>query len=229
MVVHMKANRAPAEQREQEMSSASMGRHLKGLYHFVRQQLAYLEATGDLVPGELTADDVVDTVLTRAYPQLPAAPSARQVRRVLLRLAREYLREEVTRLQSWRRRTPVRTEQHVPETPPLEYVSRLGEEILEFYQPDEDLKVEDVLPDYKAPTPEHVVEFEERLWCVDTALAGMPEEWREALLRRYVGGLSEAEVATAMGKPEPEVRKMLDQGRERLRQRLVESGCTFTE
>jgi hypothetical protein len=34
--------------------------------YFVRHQIAYLEAIGDLTTGELTPDDVVDEVLLRA-------------------------------------------------------------------------------------------------------------------------------------------------------------------
>jgi hypothetical protein len=35
--------------------------------YFVRHQIAYLEAIGNLTTGELTPDDVVDEVLLRAY------------------------------------------------------------------------------------------------------------------------------------------------------------------
>ena len=39
---------------------ALVSRHLKGLHHFVRHELRYLEAVGDLAPGTVTPDDVVD-------------------------------------------------------------------------------------------------------------------------------------------------------------------------
>jgi DNA-directed RNA polymerase specialized sigma24 family protein len=96
----------------------------------------------------------------------------------------------------------VRLEDDVPETPPEEHVSRLGEEILEFYEPDEDLKIEDVLADLEVATPEEETEARDLQWCVDAALAGLPDQWRELLLLRYVDGLTGAELATAAGKPE---------------------------
>jgi hypothetical protein len=93
-----------------------MGRHLSALYHFVRHQLAYLQATGDLLRDELSAEDDVDAVAARAYQEFPHAPSGRALRPALIRLAREQIDTEVARLVSWRAR-----------------------------EPDEDLKVEDVI------------------------------------------------------------------------------------
>jgi len=64
-----------------------------------------------------------------------------------VQLAREHLAAEVKRLRAWRQRTPARLETDIPDTPPTEWVSSLGDETLEFHEPDEDLKPEDVLAD----------------------------------------------------------------------------------
>jgi hypothetical protein len=53
-------------QRTRESFFPLMGRHLARLYHFVRHQLAYLEAVGDLPRGELTLEEIVDAVVVRA-------------------------------------------------------------------------------------------------------------------------------------------------------------------
>ena len=53
-----------------------------------------------------------------------------------------------------RQRTLAHIGDDVPETPPAEAVSTLGDEILDFYEPDEDLKLEDIIPDFDAPSPE---------------------------------------------------------------------------
>jgi len=47
-----------------------MGRHLSELYHVVRHELAYREAVGDLLPGEVAVEDVVDSALLSAYREL---------------------------------------------------------------------------------------------------------------------------------------------------------------
>jgi RNA polymerase sigma factor (sigma-70 family) len=206
---------------------ALVSQHLKSLYHVVRHELGYLQAVGDVLPSELTVDEVVDAVLLSAYREFVKDPRERKVKSWLLGLAREHLRAEVARLKAWRARTPVRTEQDFPDTPPTEWVSTLGDETLDFHELDEDLKVEDVIPDIDAPSPEEQAEIRELQWCVGTALAGMPAEWRRALLLRHVDGLAGVELAKALDRSEPETRRILEQARAYLRQKLVESGCRF--
>lgn len=213
--------------RSRALFLALVGRHLKSLYHFVRHRLGYLEAVGDVLPGELTADEIVDAVLLRAYREFVKDPRERQIKGWLLGLAREQLDAEVERLKAWRTRTPVRTEHDYPDTPPTEWVSTLGDETLDFHELDEDLKIEDVIPDIEAPTPGEQVETRELRWCVDTALAGMPAEWRRAVLLRHVEGLTGVELARALRRSELETRRILEQARAYLRQKLVESGCRF--
>jgi DNA-directed RNA polymerase specialized sigma24 family protein len=203
-----------------------IGQHLDSLYHVVRHELGYLKAMDDLPPDEPTPEDVVDAVLPRAYQEfLKDPPAGRKIKSRLIELAREHLHAEVERLKAWRRRTPVRLEANVPDTPPTEWVSTLGDETLDFHEPDEDLKVEDVIPDLEVPTPEEETETRELQSCVDVALAGMPRQWRRALLLRHVEGVSGANLAKAIGRPEPETERILAHASEYLRQRLVESGC----
>ena len=225
----MKIRTTSQGQRHRELFHASISRHLPRLYHFVRHQLAYLEAIGELLPGELTADDVVDAVVLEAYRAHLSEPSARKLAHRLVALAREHLGAEVARLKAWRGQTPVRTEDDVPETPPTEAVSTLGDEILDFYEPDEDLKVEDVLANLDVPTPEEVAEAGELQSCVDTALAAMPAQWRRALRLRYADGLRGAELAGALGLRPADVERVLGHAREYLREKLGESGCGVRE
>ena len=202
-----------------------MGRHLEDVYPLVRHLLAHAEAVGDLLPGELTPEDVVDAVILRAYREFVKVPPERSIRRWLVGMAREHVEAEVKRLRAWRARTPRRTEENVPDTPPAEWVSTLGDETLDFHEPDEDLKLEDVLPDLGVPTPEEEAESGELRGCVRAALATMPREWRQTLLQRYVEGLSGTELAKAIGRPELDTRRILEHARQYLRQRLLESGC----
>ena len=203
------------------------GQHLERLYEFVRHRLAYFESLGDLAPGELAAEDVVDAVLLRAYHEFVKEPAGREILSWLIELATERLRSEVKRLKSERNRK-VRIEEDIPETPPIEEVSTLGDEILDFYQPDEDLKLEDIFPDVEISTPEEMTAAkEELLRCVNASLAAMPKEWRRALRLRHAEGFTDAELADALHKAEPEIERILEYARQHLRQSLIESGCTF--
>jgi len=204
-----------------------IGRHLEYLSEFAGHQIAYFEAIGDLAPGELTADEVVDEVLLRAYREFDGNPGERRLRARLIELARETMAAAVRRSKAWRRRTPTRIETDIPDTPPSEWVTTLGDERLDFYEPDEDLKLEDIVPDLDMPTPEEEAETRELRGCVSAALKGLPREWRRAVLLRYVDGLAGARLAAALRKSAPETHRILDHARHYLRQRLIESGCRF--
>ena len=218
---------APGGPRSREMFFSLVGRYLDNLYHLVRHQLAYAQAVGDLRPGELDPEDVVDAILLRAYREFVRTPPTGTLRRWLFGLAREQVAAEIQRQKTWRESTPLRTEHDVPETPPEEAVSTLGDEILDFYEPDEDLKLEDVIADMFVMTPEEEAETRELRWCVDAALAGMPQAWRQAVRLRYVDGRDVTEIAKTLGVPEGETRRLLEHARQYLRQRLVESGCVL--
>jgi RNA polymerase sigma factor (sigma-70 family) len=221
-------NAVPLAQRRREDFFPLIGQHVKHVYHFVRHRLAYHEAVGDVPRGDLTPEDVVDAVVLRAYREFVKAPRRRKLRSWLIEIAREHLAAEVERLKWWRDLTPARTADDVPETPPTEAVSTLGDEILDFHEPDEDLKLEDVLPDLDVPAPDAVADLDELRSCVNAALAGLPEAWREVVRRRYADGLTGAALARAAGKPLREVQDTLEHTTAYLRRRLVEAGCAFT-
>ena len=201
--------------------------HLAQVSEFARHQIAYAEATGDLSPGELTPDEAVDEVLLRAYREFDGEWDERRLGERLVELARETIAAAAKRSGAWRRRTPARIETDIPDVPPSEWVTTLGEERLDFYEPDEDLKLEDVLPDLEIPTPEDVAATRELRDCIGAALKGLPREWRRAVLLRYVEGLHGARLAKALGKTPPEAHRLLDHARHDLRQRLLEAGCRF--
>lgn len=216
-----------SEQGNREAFFSLASQHLSRLFEFVRHQLAYAESVGDLVPRELTPEEVVDAVMLRAYKEFVKQPAGREVESWLTQLARQQIQTEIKRRQS-ERETMVHIEEDIPETPPTEEVSTLGEEIFEFYQPDEDLKLEDIFPEVDVSTPEEwAAAKEELLRCVNSALAGMPREWRRALHLRHVEGLTDEELAEALAKEEPEIERILEYARQHLRQKLTESGCTF--
>lgn len=70
---------------------------------------------------------------------------------------------------------------------------------------------------------------EELLRCVNTALAGMPIQWRRALRLRYAGGLTSAQLTEVLDEDVPGVERVLEYAREHLRQTLVAAGCTFID
>jgi RNA polymerase sigma factor (sigma-70 family) len=196
--------------------------HLRTLQTYMHHLLDHARAMGDLVPDDPSDEDAVDTVLVRAYEEFLKQPAPGNLRGWLKRLATDYVRGEINRRR--RGRMPS-LEDDIPETPPQEEVTTLGEEILYFYQPDEDWKLEDIVPDESAPTPEQQAEVNELRECVRSAMAEMPREWRQALLMRHEDGLTRAEVAKATGKAEAEAGAILERAQQWLRTRLTELRC----
>src|SRR4051794_8645524 len=173
-----------------------MNEHLSDLSEYVRHVLAATEAAGELTPDELTAEDVVDDVILRAYREFARKPEGQQVGNRLRQLAKEQIRSEIRR-RRWEREHLIHIQQDVPETSPAEEAAQLGDELLHFYQPHEDLRVEDVVQDPAAAMPGDDPDDEQRELrrCVDLALAELPRLWRRMLMLRYVKKLTCARVA----------------------------------
>ena len=218
-----KAEAFPAEERERELFSTLAESHLKNLYNFVRREIAYYLATGDLPPGEITAEDALDATLLEAYREFVKGPERREIKSWLIGLAVEKIEAEVKRSKA-ERAGGVHIEEDIPETPPTEEVSTLGDEIMDFYQPDEDQKLEDIIPDMTAPTPEQILESRELQRYINRTMATLPRVWRRAFALHYVEGMSVAEIARMTKHTESEVEQRLEYTREYLRQRLREAG-----
>ena len=217
---------APTHEAGRQHLMLMMNEHLSELYEYVRHALAARDAAGDLTPGELTTEDVLDDVILRAYREFARKPEEQQVGDWMRRLASERIRSE-TRRRRWEREHLIHIEQDVPETSPAEEAALLGDELLHFYQPHEDLKVEDVVQDPAAAVSGDDPEDEQRELrrCVDVALAELPRLWRRMLVLRHVKRLTSARVARALHLPEAEVSGTAVHALAFLRQRLLESGC----
>ena len=220
---NIRAEAVAAEERKRELFSALAERHLKQLYNFVRREIAYRQAAGDLPPGEVTAEDAVDSTLLQAYREFVKDPAEREIKSWLIGLAVDEVEAEVKRSKA-ERAGSVRIEEDIPETPRTEEVSTLGDEIMDFYQPDEDQKLEDIIPDLRAPTPEQILESRELQRYINRTLGALPRVWRRDFILHHVEGAPVAEIARMTKQTESEVEGNLEYAREYLRQRLREAG-----
>lgn len=72
-------------------------------------------------------------------------------------------------------------------------------------------------------TPSQSAGGHEASAAIQVALAGLKEEYREALALRYLEGLSVADAAACLGKTEPAVHKLCSRGLQALRESLGEA------
>ncbi len=197
--------------------------HLPELERYVHREVRLLEAAGEVAWRELDPRDVVDQVVARALERFPERPKALDLGSWLQTLAARTLRGELDRLRLLHRRA-VRIEEDIPETPPEEAVSDLGDEILDYYQPDEDLRMEDVLPALGIATPEEAERTVEMQKALFAALAALPASWREAFLLRSLEEVPAEDVAAVLERDPEEVEREAELARSFLVARLRSAG-----
>jgi RNA polymerase sigma factor (sigma-70 family) len=218
-----KTEPVPNPQRRRELFFSLIERHLEGLYSFTHREINYRIALGDVLPGEISADDALAAVVLRGAREFEKDFEQRNIPGWLIRLALEHVDAEVKKVQQ-ARETSLHAEEDVPETSPTEAVSTLGDEILDFYQPDEDLKLEDILPGPSVPTPEQILESRELQRYILGSLAKLPRALRLAFVLRYAEGLPIAEVVQVTGQSQSEVERNIERARGILLKRLVNAG-----
>ncbi len=193
---------------EQEMRRSFMNLvrpHLEELYHFIRRELAYHQALEDLSPADAGPDEILDSTLVRAYERFPQRPEHLELLPWLTSLALEVIGEEMEAHRVRERR--VATEEREPETP-MDVTDGIDTEIYEFYQPDEVIRLEDVIPNPESPIPEEAEALLERNLLVQEVLALLPRRWRQALVLVDVHEMQETEVAGILGCSQDELAEM---------------------
>ena len=91
--------------------------YLDRLKEFVRKVISFAEARGDLAPGQLTTDEVVDATLIDAYGDYLLNPTPGNIQAWLIRLATKQIANEIKQTQ-FEREHIAHIEEDVPETPP---------------------------------------------------------------------------------------------------------------
>jgi DNA-directed RNA polymerase specialized sigma24 family protein len=175
---------------------------LPELKRFVQRELVYLQARGDLAPQDPAVDDLVDVTLARACERLPHNARRLDLLQWLYQIAVMLLSDEVARRQTEEGRM-VSLEGRLPV-----YLREPREDddesLFEYWQPDEVLRLEDVIPAADA-TPEAEASANEMHRFAAALLADMPTSWRRALMLCRVEALPKNAAARVLGASEPEV------------------------
>jgi RNA polymerase sigma-70 factor (ECF subfamily) len=174
-------------------------RYLGQLYNFVRREIAYCMADGQLPRDGIAVEDVVDEVIVRAWREFSEETAPRAFRARLIHLALEQLATEIRRARE-----------------------EAGRVVL---GPADVVETEDeVLPLVDDLTPEQIAESREMGRFITRTLNSLPAEWRRVFVLHDIEDLPLTDVARITGLSRPAVRRALEQAREYLRQRLIETG-----
>ncbi len=208
-------------------ASGGIEKLLPRLEKAVRRELAYLRAEGDLPPDYPTVEDVIDEVVVAVKSDWSEGADADAVYLKLLKAMHEVLDREV-------RNSRVFGEMESLEGGPEpdaedQAEAMVQEEFNEFWQPDELLKLEDVVEDEESPEPEEVAEeteaeAEPRREVALIVMRDLPIQWRRALMLQEFDRLMAEQLAEIFGEEVGAVTAWLDAANHFLEARMREAG-----
>lgn len=212
-------NLKPEVKQEAEKSIAPLQPRLE---RYIKHELAYLRANGDLLPDYPRLADIRDEAIARLHLKWQDLKSSDEdTYRKLLRKVNIILNEEIeqTRISA----EQVSLDDTLPTDAEDQAESMVGEEIGEFYQPDEVLHIQDLIPDTHAQNPANGVDgYHDHFYRY---LSGLPIQWRRTVLLVHREGLTPEEVAEqVLSVPANEVEQMIDLADAYMYERMKDAG-----
>lgn len=201
--------------------------HVPRVSQYVQREIDYYLTTGELMPDLIRVDDVVDEVVMRALTEGRMRPTILPFHRWLITLAGEVLQRQVQQLQA-RRETSgdseERVEQKLSRVSPEQAGSAVEDEMYDWYQPDEKLRVEDVLPDPHTQSPEDIAVDRQLEQDLDRTIAFLPKPLRDVFVLYRIEGFTLDEVSIVTGRGREQVEEDLLAAQEFLREQLTQPG-----
>ncbi len=192
------------------------------LEHFIKHELAYLRANGDLLPDYPRLADIRDEAVARLHIDWKDLKGSDEtLYRKLLREVTQIINQEIEQ-------TRVTSEQlSLDDTLSPDAIDQaeamIEEDQGEFYQPDEVLHIQDLIPDTHARSPELNIDgYHDHFYRY---LGGLPIQWRRTVLLVHREGLSTEEVARHILSTTPEeVEQMIDLADAYMYERMKDAG-----
>lgn len=187
--------------------------NLPKLREFVDAELQVRVASGQFRDDQVTTEEVLDEVIVGA-------------------LSHEDGRAVLLSPESWFHRLAVHAIRHLiksnADTGDLsldasarsQNVTGSDENVLQYHQPDDSLNEGNVISDSSVRTPEQIFSDEEMVGQLDLILHGVKTQDREAFVLYTLEGFTVEEIARLAGRQPEQVRKSIQQARERVQQQL---------
>jgi DNA-directed RNA polymerase specialized sigma24 family protein len=196
---------------------------LPRLERIIKRELTYLQSQGDLPPDYPTVQDVLDEVITKVKCDWKQDTDSQTTFIELLRAMHKVLDDEVRNSRMFGE--AVSLEAMPPEDATDQAEEMVGEEINEFWQPDELLRYEDVIPDDESILPEEAVqEDEQEINYLFVLLKDLPIHWRRALLMKELENISLDDLGMLFESNRSEILSWIESANHYLRARLKDAG-----
>ncbi len=188
------------------------------LWNFALRELRHRINQGLIRPRDISLQEILDEAIVNVGNHLPEPYDESQIKHNLYRAIVSVLNREVS-VQRIRRISLERKLQD----------SDLDTQIYEYYQPDEVLRLEDVIPAEESETPEAQYELDSLEETLEQILALLPATWRQAFLLTQLENFSPEEVAMIQGKDPQTVRREAEMTRAFIKEKLHEMGVEWEE
>lgn len=205
----------------------SLGALLPRLETWIRHELAYLRASGLLAGDYPTVADVRDEMYVRIQTNWDTLDhDENSLYQAAMKTIHEILEAEQKRTADAERM--VSLEQAVPEDAMEQAEDMVEEEVNEFYQPDEELHVEDLIADTEIPAPDAGVEPEAVDACYEL-MGALPTQWRRVVLLTRQEEVPVDTAADILALSEERVKEILTVAELYLTERLEERGFSTAD
>lgn len=192
-------------------------KHTGRFYNFALREIRNKIYQGFLKPGEVQVRDILDEAVLAVSSGITGKFDEWEVKKKIY--------AEI--MKAINRRVKTRRIKTIPLERKIE-VRDLDTELYEYYQPDDLLKIEDVIPDPDAEEPDEFYEEEQLEETVDHIFSLLPDAWRQALRLVEVEGFSPEEVAMIQGNSPEEVKQEIEKAKEFARAKLADYGLKWS-
>jgi len=183
------------------------------LKRFIQRELQYREDQGQLLPGQIAVEDVVNEAIANALSDQKEKPERMKLEPWMHRLAVEAIAGLTSQGDE---------EGNIPleRSHGQQNVRATDEAVLQFHQSDEKLFEENVIPDPTANNPEELTARRELISLVAAALGDAGRSEREAFIFYTIEGFTLEEIADITNHSVEEVRAAIRKAREHLQRAL---------
>ncbi len=153
-----------------------LSKDLEKLYNFVQRELQYHDALDDLPENELDPYDLINAAILKILDKKPNKPL--KLGQAIYAEVLDQIQNAVAKLEEQERRE-TSVEKNINDAAEEDGFTTLGEQVLDFWQPDQDLNQSDVIADKEVPTPAEIEDMKDRQAEIYLALDALPKVWRE--------------------------------------------------
>lgn len=189
--------------------------NLDHLREFVARELHLRAANGQIRPEQVTVDEVIDEVMVAALSHengnAHLMPEENYFHRLALRAIRQLMNDNADV-----------AEVSLDAGTGMANVTGSDENLLQYHQPDDRMKQENVIADSGSRTPEEIFASEEMAAQLDGVLHEVGARDREAFILFTLEGFTVEEIARLSDRPHDDVRQSIHHARERIQKTLPE-------